>query len=98
MRSILKAVAALFRAAWHIFAATCILAGGLADGPGLLEVLGTSGFASAIARMAGAAMQVITSEPLGFLALVIGLALAAERVRPMVDRLRRWMAEEKPQP
>ena len=92
VRSFVQMSWGLAKVAWNVFAALCIVAGGFADGPGLAGAFRDTGVPGAISLMVSTAMNMISAEPLGFVALVVAVALAFERARPWLAWLRSRLA------
>jgi membrane protein implicated in regulation of membrane protease activity len=69
----------LLRASWHVFAAICIVAGFVADGPGLFETIEALGAVALITTIASDAWAIVRAEPLGFLACAVLLAQLLRR-------------------
>lgn len=81
---------ALAKSAWNLFVVICLL---VVDGPQFVQNVATSGIVVAMRTVIATAVGWIIAEPMGFVALVIALALGLEKARPLMERLRlRWLA------
>jgi hypothetical protein len=69
----------LLKASWHVFAALCIVAGFVADGPGLFETVESLGVVAFATTISSNAWEIVGAEPLGF--------LACAGVSAMLDRM-----------
>ena len=88
-----RACLMLLKASWHVFAAVCIVAGFVADGPGLFETIESFGAVALITAISSDAWAIVRAEPLGFLACVV---LTAQLYKKCVDRSPRRRRRVKP--
>ena len=88
-----RACLMLLKASWHVFAALCIVAGFVADGPGLFETFEELGVVAVATTISSSAWSIVSAEPLGFLACA---GLVAMLYRAWTERVAKRRRRRKP--